>query len=70
MEQLGEHGTGLMLYFMFLKWMAISFFFMSLLSLPCLISNIEGNYDDGTSKSSFLDRTTLGNQYDPLKGYT
>jgi|JI10StandDraft_1071094.scaffolds.fasta_scaffold301334_1 hypothetical protein len=59
--QIGEHGTGLMLYLMFLKWMGIAFFIISVLSIPCLVSNIVGNGTDDNTKSSFLDKTTLGN---------
>ena len=60
--QIGEHGTGLMLYLMFVKWMSIAFFIISILSIPCLVSNIVGNGTDNNTKSSFLDKTTLGNQ--------
>ena len=39
---LGKHGVGLMLYFMFIKWMAIGIFIMALISLPALVSNLRG----------------------------
>ena len=39
---LGKHGSGLMLYFMFIKWMAIGFFVMSMFMVPALVSNILG----------------------------
>jgi hypothetical protein len=38
----GEHGVGLMLYFMFMKWMAVGFFIVFILSLPALIVNCTG----------------------------
>jgi len=61
---LGKHGAGLMLYFMFIKWMAIGMFIMFILSLPALITNLEGNAISKKESMSFLDKTTLSNQDD------
>jgi len=58
---LGKHGPGLMLYFMFIKWMAIGFFIMSILSIPALVSNIIGGTIDKEESGSFFDKTTLSN---------
>lgn len=57
----GEHGVGLMLYFMTLKWMAIGFVIVALLSLPCLIVNATGNGITDSNKLSLLDYTTISN---------
>jgi len=40
--RLGDNSPGIMLYLMFLKWMAVGFGIMSILSLPPLICNIVG----------------------------
>lgn len=58
----GEHGVGLMLYFMFLKWMSIGLFIVTILSLPCLIVNCAGNGITDSNKISLLDYTTISNQ--------
>ena len=39
---MGDYGVGLYLYFMYLKFMAITFGVMSLVMIPALISNISG----------------------------
>jgi len=55
-----DYGVGVYLYFMFLKWMAWGFTFMTLLTIPALVSN---NMSDGLgilSKSS-LDLISAGN---------
>lgn len=51
-----------MLYLMLVKWLSVAFFIMSILSIPCLVSNLTGNGTDNNTKSSFLDKTTIGNQ--------
>ena len=57
---LGKHGKGLMLYFMFIKFMAIGFTIVTLLSVPALVSNILGKQIDSWTSVSIFDRTTLG----------
>ena len=42
--------------------MTIAFFVITFLSIPCLVSNLVGNGTTNNTKSSFLDKTTLGNQ--------
>ena len=61
---LGKHGAGLMLYFMFIKWMAIGFFILTLLSIPALVSNLIGGAISKKDQMSFFDITTLSNQKD------
>lgn len=58
---LGKHGVGLMLYFMFIKWMAIGFFILTLLSIPALVSNLIGGAISKEQQMSFFDVTTLSN---------
>ena len=65
--QLGEHGSGIMLYLMFIKWMALGFAIMSILSIAPLICNIVGNGISNAQRVSILDHTTLGNQENVLK---
>jgi len=62
----GEHGPGLMLYFMFMKWMAIAFVLVTIISLPCLICDADGNGVPDQNKVSLLDYTTVGNQDNTL----
>ena len=62
---LGKHGSGLMLYFMFIKWMAIGFFVLSLIMIPSAISNILGGEITKGERASIFDPTTLSNQNDP-----
>jgi len=62
---LGKHGSGLMLYFMFIKWMAIGFSVLSLIMIPSAISNILGGEITKGERASIFDPTTLSNQNDP-----
>lgn len=49
---------------MFLKWMAIAFFIMTLVMVPALVSNILGGEIAKEERVSFFDPTTLSNQND------
>lgn len=60
--QLGKYGVGIHLYFKFLKFFGYAFIVMSLIAIPCFISNGLGKYYENNRQSVF-DLTTLGNQY-------
>jgi len=49
---------------MFIKWMAIGFFVMSMFMVPALVSNILGKEITREEWVSFFDPTTLSNQND------
>lgn len=39
LEEIGLSGSGLLLYFLFIKHMTLCFFVMSILALPAILSN-------------------------------
>ena len=41
-----EYGEGVVLYFMFLKYMIVLFFLLSLLSIPAMVFFFKGNAAD------------------------
>ena len=51
-----------MLYFLFVKWMGLCCFALTLLSMPALVSNIMSKGISKEEQISILDQTTLGNQ--------
>ena len=61
-EQIGEYGVGMELYFYFLRDIAILFFIISLISIYPMISNRTGDHLDSEGENSFLDFYTLANQ--------
>lgn len=63
-KEFGKFGVGLQLFFEFIKFSAIAFFIMALISIPALVSNIEadGLSDNYTSEASTYSILTLANQ--------
>ena len=61
-EQIGEYGVGLELYFTFLRDIAILFLIISLISIYPMVSNRSGDYMDAEKDTSFLDFYTMANQ--------
>ena len=61
-EQIGEYGVGLELYFTFLRDIAILFFIISIITIYPLVSNRAGDYMDAEKDTSFMDFYTIANQ--------
>jgi len=62
-KEFAKYGVGLQLFFDFIKYSAICFFIMFLISLPAMISNIEadGLSENYTTEASTYSILTLAN---------
>ena len=60
-SDLEEYGVGSVLYFQFLKYMAMLFGFMVLLSIPSMLFFYSGSSLGGTNIQAIIRATSLGN---------
>lgn len=63
-SEIGEHGVGLMLYFYYLKWMAVGLFFMALISFPAWYKSMSGHVISEDRVLSVIKATTLAHTPD------
>jgi hypothetical protein len=63
LEDLSNYGTGIRLFFEFIKYSAFIFALMTLISIPALYKNGEGNFlDDVSFNVNLLSKISLSNQ--------
>jgi hypothetical protein len=61
LDKLGKLGIGVELYFKFLRFFAVVFLLMGLVTIPALYSNYNGHGLEDHSSSSYLMKFTLAN---------